>query len=153
MQIMIQLELINVFISSTALVLKNYGLTLRKERLTVDEIPKTTHEINVVFGIGGAISSTIVMGLSIRGTKKLATLILRGPVYDLAIAGNTVSMIGTDIATAIVSNMQKIGIDVCPTPTTMVDSMGVVLSTLASKKVAINFDTEVGQIDLRITLE
>lgn len=153
MQIMIQLELINVFISSTALILKNYGLTLRKERLTVDEIPKTTHEINIVFGISGAVSSTILMGLSIRGAKKLATLILRGPVYDQGIAGNTVSMIGTDIAAAIVSNMQQIGIDVYARSATVVNSMGVVLSTLASKKVAINFDTEVGQIDLRITLE
>jgi len=150
---MMNLELLNVFISATTLVFNNYGMTMKRERLSIDTVPKTNHEMNVIFGFNGAISCTVVMGMSYRAVRKLATVVLRDPVYDLEFAGNAIIAVGSDICTTIIDNMNQIGIDVFPRSATLINGMGIALSTLNVRKVVISFEAEIGQFDLRITVE
>ncbi len=150
---MLELNLLNIFLSSTAQILKNsMGLDLKKERLFSDNLPHTLHEINVIFGVSGSISTTIVMGMTTITAKKMASLVLSEPVYEESFAGNIVTMVGSDICRTIVENMTQTGFDVYPRYASLVNGKGVGLSTLDDRKLVVGFETKAGPLDLRITI-
>lgn len=149
---MLKLDLLNLYIGSTIQVLSKLGLSLKKERLSTDDFPHTLHEINVTFGISGSVSSTLVMGMDDIMAKKLAALMLKKPVTQIEFVENAVSMIGCEICQAIADNMNQNGHDVFPRQSTLIRGREIALSTLKDRKLVVGLETQIGTMDLRITI-
>ncbi|PKM80499.1 MAG: hypothetical protein CVU89_13180 [Firmicutes bacterium HGW-Firmicutes-14] len=150
---MINIELLNLFMASTALFLKNVtGLNMKRERLSADNLPHTLHEVNVIFGIDGTLTCTVVLGMTTATSAQIASRILGEPVIEASFARNTITLIGTNVSRNIEANLNKQGHDVYARPPSLITGKGKRVSTLNSRKICISFETDVGTVDMRITL-
>lgn len=151
-----KIEFIRPFIVATQEVLNtetNRNIAMDKGELSLEQRSYTTQDITVLIGVIGAVQGIVMYGLAERTSKNIVSAMLRQPVpvFDRMVESAIAEM--GNVITGIASReLEKAGYPCTLAPPTVVSGRGVVISTLAIKRLQIPLITELGQIDLSVAL-
>lgn len=150
-----KVEFVEPFVSAAVHVL---GMELGEEpsrgELRLEQAHYTTNDVTSVIGVVGAVSGTVLYGMSERTARLLASAMLGQPVgvFD-SLAESAVSELGNMITGRASSLLEEAGYLCTITPPALVIGRGTVITTDPFQRLVIPLTTKCGEFTIAVALK
>lgn len=152
---MIKEELANPFIdASNDMLSLEIGLNVSRGPVIESSKQGTSQEVNILIGVTGAVSGTVIYGMSITTAKAIAGAMLMREVESLdRNAQSALCELGNMVSGMAVSKFDEAISDVALTPPSLVVGKEIFISILKLGSTQTHLMTDNGNIDITIALE
>ncbi|MBI4733949.1 MAG: chemotaxis protein CheX [Rubrobacteridae bacterium] len=114
----------------------------------------TSQELNILVGVTGVVSGTVIFGMSLSTAKAIASTMLAKPIESLdRNAQSAICELGNMVCGMAVSKFDAEHSDVALTPPSLIVGKDIFISILKIGCVHTSLSTEVGNLDVTVALE
>jgi chemotaxis protein CheX len=150
-----KVEYINPFVVASSSVLEMVlGHTPEKGALSMQPVPFTSQQCNVVCGVTGQIQGNIIYGMSMITADQIASAMLGQPIKTFdQLAASAIAELGNMISGNAMLHLSEAGFVCDITPPTIIRGTKVQFSTLTIPAIVIPLEVQQGHIYITVGLE
>lgn len=150
-----KVEFINPFLAAAYHVLeKEIQTEVRKGDISIQESPLKSDEVTVLVGVTGDIQGVVMYCMSERTAKNFASTMMGEvmPVFDKLVE-SAIAEIG-NVITGVASGMlERAGYNSTIAPPSVISGRGLMISTLAIKRLVIPVESDLGTLTIHVALQ
>lgn len=150
-----KVEFINPFLAAAYHVLeKEIQTEVRKGDISIQESPLKSDEVTVLVGVTGDVQGVVMYCMSERTAKNFASAMMGEvmPVFDKLVE-SAIAEIG-NVITGVASGMlERAGYNSTIAPPSVISGRGLMISTLAIKRLVIPVETDLGTLTIHVALQ
>lgn len=150
-----KVEFINPFLTAACQVIEQeIKCPVGKGALRVQESPLASDEVTVLIGVTGEVKGVVLYCLGERTAKAFVGAMTgeATPTFD-RMAESAVAEMGNVITGLASSMLEKAGYRCHISPPSLITGRGVVISTLAIKRLVIPLETPLGEIAIHVAMQ
>ena len=148
-------ELLEPLVAVTVSVLSTEaGLNATRRNLYLTKSASLTHEVTVIIGLTGALHGLFLLGMSRTTARAIAAHMFEAQDTELnEMAQSAIAELGNIIAGQATTRLALQGYPATLSPPGLIIGRDCFISTLAITRLVVQFDTEVGLIEIQLAVE